>query len=83
MSLLYHAYVYLEFLILACTICILAPEMAKKTMIKKVLKYAPIRTDFQKAVSMDESIKKELSVDMSEVSNENIIDMEEITQEEE
>ena len=58
-------------------------EMAKKTMIKKVLKYAPIRTDFQKAVSMDESIKKELSVDMSEVSNENIIDMEEITQEEE
>lgn len=58
-------------------------EMAKKTMIKKVLKYAPIRTDFQKAVSMDESIKKELSVDMSEVSNENIIDMEEIAQEEE
>ena len=28
MSLLYHAYVYLEFLILACTIYILAPRDA-------------------------------------------------------
>lgn len=52
-------------------------DMAKKTVIKQVLKYAPIRTDFLKAVSMDESIKSELSVDMSEVQNENIIDMEE------
>ena len=33
MSLLYHAYVYLEFLILACTIYILAPEN-KKPVIK-------------------------------------------------
>ena len=30
MSLLYHAYVYLEFLILACTIYILAPMKLKK-----------------------------------------------------
>lgn len=44
-------------------------DMAKKTVIKKVLKYAPISTDFQKAVSMDESIKTELSVDMSEIRN--------------
>ena len=29
MPLLYHAYVYLEFLILACTIYILAPEVLK------------------------------------------------------
>ena len=29
MSLLYHAYVYLEFLILACTIYILAPDIVK------------------------------------------------------
>ena len=28
-SLLYHAYVYLEFLILACTIYILAPDCGK------------------------------------------------------
>lgn len=45
-------------------------DMAKKTVIKKVLKYAPISTDFQKAVSMDESIKAELAVDMSEIQNE-------------
>jgi hypothetical protein len=30
MSLLYHAYVYLEFLILACTIYILAPEISRR-----------------------------------------------------
>lgn len=54
-------------------------DMAKKTVIKQVLKYAPIRTDFLKAVSMDESIKSDLSVDMSEVQNETIIDMEETT----
>ena len=30
MSLLYHAYVYLEFLILACTIYILAPEFVNE-----------------------------------------------------
>ena len=29
MPLLYHAYVYLEFLILACTIYILAPDCGK------------------------------------------------------
>ena len=32
MSLLYHAYVYLEFLILACTIYILAPNTLHKTI---------------------------------------------------
>ena len=31
MPLLYHAYVYLEFLILACTIYILAPDDIKNT----------------------------------------------------
>jgi recombination protein RecT len=29
-------------------------EMAKKTVLKKVLKYAPIKTDFQRAVAVDE-----------------------------
>lgn len=48
--------------------------MAKKTVIKQLLKYAPIKTDFRKAISMDESIKTELSVDMSEVKNEDIIE---------
>ena len=45
-------------------------DMAKKTVIKRALKYAPVSADLQKALSMDESIKTELSVDMSEVRNE-------------
>lgn len=49
-------------------------EMAKKTVIKQALKYAPIKTDFQRAISTDETIKKELSDDMFSVQNE-VIDM--------
>ena len=45
-------------------------EMAKKTVIKRALKYAPVSVDFQKALSMDETIKSELSVDMSKIRNE-------------
>lgn len=45
-------------------------DMAKKTVIKRALKYAPVSSDFQKALSMDETIKTELSVDMSEIKNE-------------
>ncbi|MFI3201554.1 MAG: recombinase RecT [Eubacteriales bacterium] len=52
-------------------------EMAKKTVIKQALKYAPIKTDFQRALSSDESIKKNISVDMAEVHNE-VIDYNEI-----
>ena len=47
-------------------------EMAKKTVLKKLLKYAPIKSDFRKALSLDETIKSELSVDMSEVRNEEV-----------
>ena len=49
-------------------------DMAKKTVIKRALKYAPISSDFQKALSMDETIKTELSVDMSEIRNEYLPD---------
>lgn len=45
-------------------------EMAKKTVIKQALKYAPIKTDFQRALSSDESIKKQISEDMFMVQNE-------------
>ena len=45
-------------------------EMAKKTVIKKCLKYAPLKTDFATALTNDETIKSELSVDMSDVANE-------------
>lgn len=47
-------------------------QMAKKTVIKQLLKYAPIKSDFRKAISMDETIKTELSVDMAEVKNEDV-----------
>ena len=45
-------------------------EMAKKTVIKQALKYAPIKTDLQRALSTDYSIKKEISEDMFSVKNE-------------
>lgn len=50
-------------------------SMAKKTVIKRALKYAPVSSDFQKALSMDETIKSEISVDMSEIKNECLLDM--------
>lgn len=45
-------------------------EMAKKTVLKRVLKYAPLRSDFVKAVVQDGSIKNEISEDMYEVPGE-------------
>lgn len=50
-------------------------EMAKKTVIKQALKYAPIKTDFQRALSTDETIKKQLSEDMFSVANEEIVEV--------
>ena len=50
-------------------------SMAKKTVLKQLLKYAPMKADFKKAVSMDESTKLEIDVDMSEVRNEDVIDV--------
>lgn len=44
--------------------------MAKKTVIKQVLKYAPLKAEFSKALSTDETIKNELSDDMSLVHDE-------------
>lgn len=45
-------------------------SMAKKTVIKKLLKYAPLKTDIIRAVSNDNTIKTTLSEDMSEVADE-------------
>lgn len=47
-------------------------EMAKKTVLKRVLKYAPLKSDFVRAVVQDESIKTEISEDMYEVANETV-----------
>jgi recombination protein RecT len=44
-------------------------EMAKKTVLKRVLKYAPLKTDFVRAVVQDETIKSKLSDDMYEINN--------------
>lgn len=39
-------------------------EMAKKTVLKRVLKYAPLKSDFARGISQDETIKTEISPDM-------------------
>ena len=39
-------------------------EMAKKTVLKRVLKYAPLKSDFLRGIAQDETIKTELSEDM-------------------
>lgn len=44
-------------------------EMAKKTVLKKVLKYAPLKSDFVRAAYADGSVKHELSDDMFEVAS--------------
>lgn len=44
-------------------------EMAKKTVLKRVLKYAPVRSDFARAVAQDETIKTEIGADMYEVTD--------------
>jgi recombination protein RecT len=49
-------------------------EMAKKTVLKKVLKYAPIKTEFVRAITEDHTIKSDLSPDMSEIESRNIFE---------
>lgn len=49
-------------------------DMAKKTVIKKALKYAPLKADFRRALSADSTIKTKLSQDMGEVVPETIIE---------
>lgn len=44
--------------------------MAKKTVLKQALKYAPLKSDFIRAVAADETIKTGLSADMYEVPDE-------------
>ena len=46
--------------------------MAKKTVLKQCLKYAPMKSDFVKAIASDETIKHELSEDMYSVTDETV-----------
>jgi recombination protein RecT len=47
-------------------------EMAKKTVLKRALKYAPLKTEFVRGMSADETIKTEISDDMFSVPTEYI-----------
>lgn len=47
--------------------------MAKKTVIKQALKYAPIKTEFVRAVSADETIKTNIAEDMADEPDETVI----------
>lgn len=51
-------------------------EMAKKTVLKRVLKYAPLKTDFVRGLSADETVKTELSEDMFTVPDETVLEAE-------
>ena len=49
-------------------------EMAKKTVLKRVLKYAPLKTDFVRGLSADETIKTQISEDMFSAPDETVIE---------
>ena len=51
-------------------------EMAKKTVLKRVLKYAPLKSDFVRAVAADETIKTKIDADMYSVPDETVIEAE-------
>lgn len=55
--------------------------MAKKTVLKQLLKYAPIKTDFVRNITTDETIKSNLSEHMTDIADETTIDMEDIQDE--
>lgn len=42
-------------------------EMAKKTVLKALMKYMPISVEFAKAIAADETTKREIAPDMSDV----------------
>lgn len=47
-------------------------SMAKKTVLKQLLKYAPISIEANKALAADDSIKNEIKEDMMEVKDESL-----------
>jgi recombination protein RecT len=49
-------------------------EMAMKTVVKQVLKYAPLKSEFARQITSDESVKSTFAVDMTEVENENVFE---------
>ena len=59
MPLLYHAYVYLEFLILACTIYILAPEELRQSKKLMLVEHAKSEGVKQRINELSEYIHSE------------------------
>ena len=51
-------------------------EMAKKTVLKSCLKYAPLKSDFVRGIAQDETIKSTLSDDMYEVQDNTVFEAE-------
>jgi len=51
-------------------------SMAKKTVLKQSLKYAPIKTEFVRAVAQDETIKSGIDVNMADMQDETVIEAE-------
>jgi len=51
-------------------------EMAKKTVLKRVLKYAPLKSDFVRAAAQDGVIKSSLAADMGSVPDDGVLDVE-------
>ena len=46
--------------------------MAKKTLVKRLLKFAPLKSDFVRAVTADETIKSEISENMADLPDETV-----------
>lgn len=51
-------------------------EMAKKTVLKRVLKYAPMKSEFVRGIAADETIKTTISEDMFAEPDETVIEAE-------
>ena len=51
-------------------------EMAKKTVLKRVLKYAPLKSDFVRGIAQDETIKSTIDPDMYAVPDEVVYEYE-------
>lgn len=49
-------------------------EMAKKTILKRVLKYAPLKSDFSRQLSADDTVKTEISEDMFSVPTYTVVE---------
>lgn len=46
--------------------------MAKKTLVKRLLKFAPLKSDFVRAISSDETIKTEIGENMADLPDETV-----------